>query len=201
MRWLAFVFLVFCIGVILGMSNIVYAAEAVYAAEKPSTSNFVYLFDGTKPDLTEWKDAYDDGTPTDAKIVLGQKDVPPGITMAKIIGTSEKLPFGSVHYDVNIDLDKYPFLEVAVESVDNMWYIIILNEDLKYFEEEEGGGKFIRIQTDTSKTGDFKYDIKKLTGLSGVVTFRLKVGVTTGMSESYNKDKSVSIKFIRFSSI
>ena len=195
------------VSVILALSAATAFSGHVYAAEKPvisvipAVAEYAYLFDGAKPDIAAWKDKFEDGTSTEAKISLGKPDVPPGMTMAKIEGTSTKQSFGSVYQDVTVNLDKYPYLEVNVDSLVGMWYIILLNEDLKNAEQEEGGSKYVRIQPDTLLLGKFRYDLKKITELSGLTTFRFKIGISTGVSESFNRGEYVVIKYIRFSSL
>ena len=181
------------------------APSAITAAAESSpaqTAQYVYLYDGTKPDLASWKDKYDDNSPTEARISLDKPNVPPGFTRAKVEGISTTQSFGNVYQDVTLDINKYPFLEVDVDSANGMWYIIVMNEDLKHFEQEsDGGSKFFRVQADNLMLGKFRYNIKEMTGLSGLVTLRFKIGVATGLAESINKGKWALIKYIRFSSI
>lgn len=180
---------------------VIAVSSCACAADKAPTAEYVYIFDGTKPDTSAWKDGFDDGSSTEARMYLGKPNIPPGMTMAKIEGISVKQSFGSVYQDVTVNLDKYPYLEVNVDSLVGMWYIILLNEDLKNAEQEESGSKYVRVQPDTLMLGKFRYDLKKTTGLSGLTTLRFKIGISTGLSESFNRGKYVVIKYIRFSSI
>jgi len=180
---------------------VIAVSNCSWAADKAPAAEYVYLFDGTKPDTSAWKDRFEDGSSTEARIYLGKPNIPPGMTMAKIEGLSMKQSFGGIYQDVTVNLDKYPYLEVNVDSLVGMWYIILLNEDLKNAEQEESGSKYVRVQPDTLTLGKFRYDLKKITGLSGLNTFRVKIGISTGVSESFNRGKYVVFKYIRFSSI
>ncbi|MDP3787350.1 MAG: hypothetical protein Q8R05_07410 [Candidatus Omnitrophota bacterium] len=139
--------------------------------------DYIYLFDKNKPDLTNWRDKFEDNASSNVKIFL--EDSPEG-KVAVIEGLSDKESFGCVYQDVTVDVNKYPVLEIDVNSASKMWYIIIGCENLKDKEVDFDNNKFVRLQFDTDRVGKHTYNLKALTGLSGEQTFRLKVGVATG---------------------
>lgn len=138
--------------------------------------DYIYLFDKNKPDLTNWRDKFEDDALTNAKIFLEDS---PGGKLAIIEGLSDKESFGCVYQDLTVDIDKYPVLEIDVNSASKMWYIILVCENLKDKEVDFDNNKFVRLQFDTDRAGKHTYNLKTLTGLSGKQTFRLKVGVAT----------------------
>jgi hypothetical protein len=139
--------------------------------------DYIYLFDENKPDLTNWRDKFEDNASTNAKIFL--ENSPEG-KVAVIEGLSDKESFGCVYQDVTVDVDKYPALEIDVNSVSKMWYIILVCENLKDKEVDFDNNNFVRLQFDTDRAGKHTYNLKALTGLTGEQSFRLKVGIATG---------------------
>lgn len=139
--------------------------------------DYIFLFDKSNPDLKNWRDKFEDDASTNAKMYL--EDSPEG-KVAVIEGLSDKESFGCVYQDLTVDLDKYPVMEIDVNSVSKRWYIIIQSDKLQGKEADYDGNQFLRVQVDTDRTGQHKYNLKNLTGLSGEQSFRLKLGVATG---------------------
>ncbi len=155
--------------------------------------DYVQLFDKSNPDLKNWRDKFEDDASTNAKMYL--EDSPEG-KLAVIEGLSDKESFGCVYQDLTVNLDKYPVMEVDVNSVSKKWYIILQSDKLQGKEADFDGNQFVRIQVDTDRTGQHKYNLKNLTGLSGEQSFRLKVGVAT--SEVYVPVEGAKMLFRTF---
>lgn len=139
--------------------------------------DYIYVFDYRNPDIKSWNDKFEDDASTNARIYL--EDYPEG-KIAIIEGISDKESFGCVYQDLTVDLDKYPVMEIDVTSVSKKWYIILQSGKLQEKETDFDGNQFVRVQFDTDRTGQHKFDLKTITGLSGEQTFRLKLGIATG---------------------
>jgi len=155
--------------------------------------DYIYLFDYRNRYVKSWDDKFEDGASTNAKI--GLENYPDG-KIAVIEGTSDKESFGCVYQDLTINLDKCPTLEIDVNSVTKNWYIIVQSDKLQGKETDYDGNQFVRIQVDTDRTGQHRYNFKELTGLSGEQAFRLKVGVATG--DVYIPTEGVKMLFRTF---
>ncbi|MBN1385020.1 MAG: hypothetical protein JW983_09095 [Elusimicrobia bacterium] len=124
----------------------------------------------------KWADKMEDGSITGAtiKIIDGK---------AIITGNSPNSMFGSVHTDIKINFDESPILKINVLDVTRYWYIIMHHPDLP-----EG---WKRIQYDTNELGVKTYNLKDITGLSGIQQIRLQVGVSTQEEAPTNKGDKV----------
>lgn len=172
------------------LASTLFVAPLATAAVIP---DYIYLFDYRNPDVKSWNDKFEDGASTSAKIYM--EDYPDG-KIAVIEGISDKESFGCVYQDLTINLDKYPTLEIDVTSVTKNWYIIVQSDKLQGKETDYDGNQFVRIQVDTDRTGQHRYNFKELTGLSGEQAFRLKVGVATG--DVYIPTEGVKMLFRTF---
>lgn len=117
---------------------------------------------------------------------------------AFIEGKSQHKAFGSIHKNLAVDLDKYPVMEIEVESVDYYWYVVISGEQFKFDPANpKSGSGYVLVQEAANKTGKYKYNIKEITGLSGEQKFDLQVGVGKHVGGS-NIDCKAIIKSLKF---
>ncbi len=156
--------------------------------------DYIYLFDSKNPSIEDWKNEFYDSFSSNAGIELKQYSEG---SIAVIEGTSKKESFGCVYMEVEVNLDKYPVLEIDVDSVSKYWYIIIISDQLKGKEEDAQGNKFIRVQPDVNRKGKSTYNLKSITGLTGTQSFILKVGVATGDVYVPVKEQTMSFNYLR----
>jgi hypothetical protein len=76
----------------------------------------------------------------------------------------DSTPFGSVSTDMTVDLDRTPFLSVNVPRSDGGWALKV---------NPGNSAVDTYVQTDTTRTGSFLYDLRKSTKWSSTRTFRL----------------------------
>jgi len=121
-------------------------------------------------DISDWHGAWGDSAP-EAKIKIEN-----GI--AVIAGISEGSNFGSVHKNITINLDEYPDLEINVISANYYWFLIISGPQFYRDPAVAGSNEgYASLQESTNRSGKIRYNIKKMTGLSGKQNFDLQVGV------------------------
>jgi len=134
--------------------------------------------------LSPWKTKWPDGKFTGASVVNGPD-------MVTVTGTFSDQPFGSAYRIVTVNLDKTAYFKIAPSKVTVPWYL------------EASGGSLkspVKIQPDTDSSDPKTYDLKTLLGLSGVQTFELHFGITSGTKDA-NTGKEVSFsKDMRFTS-
>ena len=140
------------------------------AAHTARAADSLDILNTKDANISEWYEAWGDKTP-EAKIKIEN-----GIALIK--GSSEGSNFGSVHKNITIDLDEYPALEINVISVNYYWFLIISGPQFYYDPGVAGSNEgYMSLQEATSRSGKIRYNIKKMTGLSGKQNFDLQVGV------------------------
>jgi len=162
-------------------------------AQEVRGNSFV-LFDARDTALNGWRDTWEDGVPSGAKIELAGKE-------AQVVGAEVNRNYGVVYQHIDWDLDKYPYLEINVTASNTEWYLVIQNPNF------ENG--YIKLQEDTRELGKRAYDIRKATGLRGLRRFRLELGVSTnerpankGLTMRFSSCKLTSVttgKIVRMS--
>ncbi|MDD5067505.1 MAG: DUF6259 domain-containing protein [bacterium] len=136
--------------------------------------------------LEGWDDTYEDGTLTGATIFFEDRK---GI----IQGTSDQQNYGFVSRDVDVDLDKFPILEISVKEVTEGWYLVIFNKDLS-----DG---YRKLENNNGHTGIFEYNLKEMLGLQGRQRCRIALGVVVERSGvSRNINQYMKFDHIRFKS-
>lgn len=142
--------------------------------------------------ISKWWESWGD-EPKEASIQI--KD-----GKALIEGRSDDKAFGSIHKNLTINLDEYPVLEIEVESVNYYWYLVISGEQFRFDPAIPGSGEgYVLVQEAANKSGKYKYNIKKLTGLSGEQKFDLQLGVGKHVGGTNIGCKAVikSLRFVR----
>ncbi|MBU0479266.1 hypothetical protein KKC91_11965 [bacterium] len=144
---------------------------------------YIDIFSSQNTDVTSWHDNWN-GVSTGAIITKeGAKAI--------IIGTNANKSYGPVYINVDMDLDKFPILEINVDSVTHHWYLIINHPSLNR--------GYTKIQPDTDYQGEKKYDLRLLTGLSGKQSFQLQLGVSTAEMKNNNLAEKLVFTKLRFS--
>lgn len=115
--------------------------------------------DHDNPDL--WQESVKDGP---LEVHYYEKE-----GMAIVKGEMDSQNYAAVHRQVTVDLDQFPWLAINVPSCSNQWYLILKNPSIP-----EGMTRFI----ESDKIGAFRFDVRERTGLSGMQTFDLQVGVS-----------------------
>lgn len=134
--------------------------------------------------LAGWEDSYEDGTSTGATIYFTDG-------LALVEGTSADQNFGAVYREIELDMDRYPVLEISVEEVSEGWYLAIHSPNL-----EEG---YRKLESFNGNTGIFEYDLKRILELEGRQKMRLSVGVAVergGIKKNINQ--YMKFRVIRF---
>ncbi len=119
---------------------------------------------------------------------------------ALIEGKSSDKAFGSVHKNITVDLDKYPVIEIDVESVNYYWYLLVSGEQFKFDPANpKSGDSYLLLQEAANKTGEYRYDLEKISGLSGEQRFDLQLGVGKHVGDGNIGCKAAikSLKFVR----
>lgn len=129
-----------------------------------------------------WQESWSDGSPTGAVVKMN------GAELA-LAGISKSKSYGSVYRTVTVDLDKTPYLLVAPKNADGFWYLEVSGGQLK---------DPVKIQMDTQQTELASYDLKRLTNLSGVNTFDLHIGVSSGGQDPNEGKQVVLAKDVSF---
>lgn len=129
-----------------------------------SGADALVLFNAQNPSLEGWKDAWDDGRRSGARIERVQNH-------AEIIGTETERNYGVVYQYLDWDLDQYPYLEINVVSSNTEWFLIIENPEL--------ASGYLKFQKDTHAAGTFSYNLREATGLKGKRRIRLEMGIAT----------------------
>jgi hypothetical protein len=88
-------------------------------------------------------------------------------------------PYGSVRKNVTVNLTDSPFLQITVPqaSTGTQWALKV----------NKGSGD-INVQTDTSQTGTFTYDLRAITGWGGKQTFDILLYVVGPTGSSFKVD-------------
>lgn len=131
--------------------------------------------------LSGWKNTNDDRSPTGVDMV-------PSTGAVTLRGNRSSHSYGMMYRSVNVDTDRYHVLKFDVESVTHHWYLILIHPELN-----KG---FVRVQPDSSLTGAFYYDLKDITGLSGIKNMRLQAGVSTNEEDPSCLGEKLTIKEI-----
>lgn len=131
--------------------------------------------------LSVWKNVNDDRSPSGVDIV-------PSTDTVTLRGNRSGQSYGMMYRSVNVDLDRYHVLKFDVQSVTHHWYVILIHPELN-----KG---FVRVQPDSNQTGVSYYDLKDITGLSGIKNMRLQVGVSTNEEDPSCLDEKATIKEI-----
>ncbi|MEK8023354.1 MAG: DUF6259 domain-containing protein, partial [Candidatus Hydrogenedentota bacterium] len=120
---------------------------------------------------------WDDGTPTGAEANSNGTDL-------VIEGRNEKDMFGAVLVNATVDLDRFGGLIADVKELSRAGYVILQHTDLP--------GGFIRAQPEITKPGLYNFDLRRLLGKSGLVTFKILLGVSTqGAAPSVKGERMV----------
>lgn len=108
---------------------------------------------------------------------------------AVITGDREDQSFGCIHKKLIVDFERYSYLEIEVTKVTDSWYII--------FSSPEFENGFVRIQSDTKKTGKFRYNLWDYPQLKGQAEFDIQIGVSAPNKKG-QKGAQVVFKNMRF---
>lgn len=111
---------------------------------------------------------WDDGTAAGATASTDGKDL-------VIEGTSTKDQYGAVVVNATVDLDRLGGLAVDVKEVTRAGYVVLQHPDLP--------GGFVRAQPEITKPGHYDFDMRRLLGRAGLMSFRILFGVTTQGTE------------------
>lgn len=120
------------------------------------------LLDGTKESGQKWLDRFPGG-------------VSAGATLARdgggwiLSGTNTKDMWGRVYQELELDLTRYPDLQVTVTSVTRQGYVLVNSGGIQ--------GGFMRV-ADIDKAGMIRVALSAKTGLIGKQKIQLEIGVT-----------------------
>src|SRR3989338_7936236 len=155
-----------------GISGIVNAEDKEF---------YLDVFTPEKSDLGTWAYGWaNEPDEINAEIVNGE---------AVVTGEREDQSFGCIHKKLNVDFERYSYLEIEVTRVTDSWYII--------FSSPEFENGFARIQSDTKKTGKFRYNLWDYPQLKGQAEFEIQVGVSAPNKKG-QKGAQVVFKNMRF---
>ncbi|MBU1078682.1 MAG: hypothetical protein KKH98_15390 [Spirochaetes bacterium] len=144
--------------------------------------NFSTYFPEIKKNLRGWDDKYPDGAPTGATIdFTGDQGI--------VKGTAEKMNYGFVYREVDLDLDKYPVLEISIDKVSEGWYLVIHSKDLP--------SGYVKLERYNTEKGVYEFDLKKKLKMNGVRRFWVSLGVVV---ERNNIRKNIG-QYVRFNYI
>jgi hypothetical protein len=152
---------------VLLFSQFAFSAETVKKPAPKNPDNKVkvenlVIFDKDHPVVSDWSLGWGaDGHEADIKAVDGG---------AVVTGLLKERSFAAVHKNLKFDIDQYPEVEINIKGVSSAWYFIASGSQIK-----DG---YVKLQPDTQNKGIFKYNLKKMLGLSGVVTMDLQIGVS-----------------------
>jgi len=107
-------------------------------------------------------------------------------TFAHILGQSND-ERGGIEKSITVDLDQYPILKIQIESVSVKWAIVLKGGSIP-------GGELEIVNSGT--IGNFEYNVKTLTGLSGEQTFTLVIQVYN--PGDYNIGETVDFSNLKF---
>ncbi|MFD0599468.1 integrin alpha [Catellatospora coxensis] len=82
------------------------------------------------------------------------------------VNADAPLSFGSFSRWMELDVDKYPTVQIAVSGSTGLWALKVNDGTLPVD---------IELQSDISKTGVYSYDLKKFTGWQGSKRFQLRI--------------------------
>lgn len=155
-----------------------------------SAQDSIDILNTESENISAWYEGWED-QPPEAKIKVDG-------TTATIEGASLDKTFGSVHKNVTIDLDEYPVLEIEVTSVNYYWYLVVSGSQFNFDPAAPNvGDGYALLQEATNRVGTLKYNIKKITGLSGEQNFDLQLGVGRPAYNS-NVGAVLTIKSLKF---
>lgn len=147
--------------------------------KKSTLKSYNFLSDELYANIGDWYPGWGEGT--ERVTIKKEKD---GVL---IEGKEKNQTWEALHKNITLDIDKYPLLEVEVKSVTDQWFLIISSDKLK-----KG---YIKIQEDTNKVGKFKYNLKKILGLTGQNDIVLQIGVSASGKKKSAGSKIVLKKF------
>lgn len=141
-------------------------SEAPPAAPSPSSSvlsagdlPFVKVFDPQADSLEVWQ----------------AEEKSPGIKFSLNggVGTFEvkksERPWVSVMKNADVDLERYPILSINVLAATKKWYLIVSGPQFPR--------GFVRL-VETSETGQFNFDLRKLSNIPGKQKMYVKLGIS-----------------------
>ncbi|MEU8008095.1 integrin alpha [Catellatospora sp. NPDC049111] len=76
------------------------------------------------------------------------------------------LSYGALSRSVELDVDKYPTVQITVSGSTGLWALKVNDGSLPVD---------IELQSDVSKTGTYSYDLTKFTGWQGIKEFQLRI--------------------------
>lgn len=148
---------------VLLLTSVWQPAGLLQAGEVKSGSSQI-LFNSRQLSLDKWRDTWDDGQRSGAKITMANK-------LAVITGTETNRNYGVVYQYLNWDLDRQPYIEIDVVSANTEWFMLIENPEL--------ANGYLKLQGDTAEVGKRAYNVRRATGLKGRRRIRLEIGITT----------------------
>ncbi len=143
------------------------------------------VFLAGQPDTIEFKDKWDDGRSTGAKVEVD------GIGRLLVTGINPEQSYGCVYTDLTVDLDKYGAIEIDVDGVSKGCYILLEGASF-----EQG---YVPLGPSITKPGTTWYDLRLQSGYTqGRLPVRLQLGVTTGNPAVNAAGETVLVSGLRF---
>ncbi|MDP2942202.1 MAG: DUF6259 domain-containing protein, partial [Candidatus Omnitrophota bacterium] len=153
-------------------------SSVINAEDKES---YLDVFTPEKSDLGTWAYGWaNEPDEINAEVVNGE---------AVITGERQDQSFGCIHKKLDVDFERYSYLEIEVTRATDSWYII--------FSSPEFENGFARIQSDTKKTGKFRYNLWDYPQLKGQAEFDIQIGVSAPNKKG-QKGAQVVFKNLRF---
>ncbi len=170
--------------------SVVLIISLVFAYTVHCEKGAIDIFKAENENISDWHEGWA-GEPIEATIEIKKDE-------AIIEGATQDKAFGSVHKNMTIDLDRYSVIKIDVKSVSYYWYLIVSGEQFHFDPTNPRlADGYALLQESTNKTGKYKYDLKKITGLSGKQNFDLQIGVGRFSGDGNIGCKAV-IKSLRF---